>query len=250
MLKGLSSHTWLPACSKFLQGVSSRGKSPLSSRNLNGAPPRDNAAAPPNRQTGGVVFGIACAGYATFLLSVTGRLIYNNRRRREEKRRLATLEPAAKGGGDVHVFWVLAPGRKVGTSLLCVECPGNEVKVFDLVVGGYQERSWRKGKKRQTERKRSYENVAIVEEASGSEIPRRRRSSAPSPAARGVAPGPPAGSSASGERRSSLSSEEEGRRPGFSGTADLPPEGMPVPEGGVAGQESLKEEAPPGKSKS
>ncbi|XP_047488936.1 uncharacterized protein LOC125039197 isoform X2 [Penaeus chinensis] len=112
MLKGLSSHTWLPACSKFLQGVSSRGKSPLSSRNLNGAPPRDNAAAPPNRQTGGVVFGIACAGYATFLLSVTGRLIYNNRRRREEKRRLATLEPAAKGGGDVHVFWVLAPGRK------------------------------------------------------------------------------------------------------------------------------------------
>lgn len=91
-----------------------------------------------------------------------------------------------------------------------------------------------------------------AEDASGSEIPRRRRSCAPSPAARGPAPGPPAGPSASRDFRPSLSSKEEGQRPGSPRTEASPPVGMPIPEGGVAGgQESLKkEEALPGKSKS
>lgn len=92
---------------------------------------------------------------------VTGRLIYSSRKRSEEKRRLATLEHVAKGGGDAPLSWVSAPGRQVGGSLLRVECPGNEVKVFDLVVEGHRERSWRKEKKHWAERKRSYENVAI-----------------------------------------------------------------------------------------
>ncbi|XP_069973775.1 uncharacterized protein [Penaeus vannamei] len=233
MLKGLSSHTRLHTYPKILQRLSSSWKSPLSSRNSSRTPPNDGPAAPPNRPKGDVIFGAACAGYTTFLLMVAGRLVHTLRKRREEGRRLAMAGHVAEAGGDAPSAWVAAPGRKASSSLLWIESFGGEVKVFELVVEGSQEGSWEKESKRWIETRGTKEDMAIVEGASEGVLSARSSS---------VAAAPPKGSSASEDLRASSSREKEGRPLDSSATADWPPERVPVPEGGAAGEEFALEE--------